>query len=499
MEPGHLAPTTHKPKKESEASIIKGGQHFNIPVETLPTPPMLEKLPVHEVPANVHEIMADNTVYVNSLNCSGFLIRNRDGEPVGLSTALHCGLLPGNPMRQKDESGHAIIKSQREPSVFRGDSMDEFEPVGDLSQILLGSDTDFSHDETVASLEGHDIQEAINNFQQATPQEISQLKKGDVIYNAGYPVDQPRNPDNPHRQEFAMTVLGSVKGWTSDRGEVLDLLIAAVPKNDQGTECSWGNSGSAAFTVSPDGTPKIIGSASLFNDFGLLYNKDLGRAKAEIDYIQNLFGVDMSDYSAICGFSYTIPSEAENAIVSPVIGPEATVEMPPEDTGKPETPAPLPSPEYDVVGDIEKAKAAFNDPESDKITMDGLAFLPEGKEGKWIKDAYVYPENDGGVVVLHTETKSGEPIASFFSTLDQLELYSDRDDDSLPVHHSTGPVSVGENGEWATNDTPEPYVFGTIVPAPLKPGHRYVMTVDKGGNVGTIPVDRDYSPSGPRG
>jgi hypothetical protein len=269
------------------------------------------------VPPNVSEIMHNNVVYLPDLMCSGFLIRDENDVPIGISTAQHCDLRNQDGHWRTNADGQTVLNFGGSTfKVMIGDSLDQLTSIGEVSQFLLGPKDDNTRDVALGVFAGHTAEEVAARYAEMSISNINQLRKGDVIYNSGWPVNQPMNPGTMQRQEFAMSVLGQ-EHWSIDNGEELQLLIAAVPvESNTGTECSWGDSGSAGFIVGVDGKPTIVGTFSAFNDFGMLYNKNKpSNAAAEQDFISNTFGVDMTGYSGVCGFSFEEPSVSDSLAI----------------------------------------------------------------------------------------------------------------------------------------------------------------------------------------
>jgi hypothetical protein len=313
--PGQQEPIIDTP----EEGLNTPDEELVIPVEELPTPETLLNLhpELLRVPPELSAYMHDNVTYFPATGCSGLLIKNQAGEAVGSLTAQHCGMLKKDGRWGTDEDGQSILNFDLPVTFSTGDSADNLSQVERADQFILNGPEDLTKDQALAVFRGHTPEEVMANFPQMTPDEIAQLKTGDTIYNSGWPVDQPNNHGPMHRQEFPMTVLGTAS-WEITNGERLNLLVTAVPANKDGTECSWGNSGSAGLFQTETGEIKVVGTASAFNDFGLLYNKDPGSAMAERKYIENLFGVDMTGYVGVCGFAYEKADVNAGAVVAKV-------------------------------------------------------------------------------------------------------------------------------------------------------------------------------------
>jgi hypothetical protein len=90
-------------------------------------------------------------------------------------------------------------------------------------------------------------------------------------------------------------------------GEYLaDVKIFALKSNADGAECSFGDSGGEAVTADGEG----IGALAIFNEFvpDTWQTSVEGAEMARKDY-ERIFGVDLSGYTNICGFSSKQPIE----------------------------------------------------------------------------------------------------------------------------------------------------------------------------------------------
>lgn len=271
-----------------------------------------------QVPANVKAIMDQNVVRLPAIGCSGFLIRNYNGDAVGVLTAQHCSMLASEGHQSTDSSGQVYLNFGQAVVAETGASADSLQPVGTINEFLLNANSDNTRDQVLGAFAGHSMDEVINGYQQMLAN-VSDLPQGSVIYDSGWPVDQSVTP--LQRQDFAMSVLGP-GNWQITNGEQLDLLVAAVPLSGDSAECSWGDSGSGGFTVSPDGKPLLLGPLSAFNDFGALYNRSNPTAASdEVSYIQGAYHASMDGFAGVCGFSTALPSFQSGAFIAQVNAP----------------------------------------------------------------------------------------------------------------------------------------------------------------------------------
>lgn len=97
-------------------------------VEPFPEPteiPKLKELPEPEpITPEVADIMERETVYIEGSSCSGFLIRNEAGTPIGALTAEHCGWTGQNSERIYGNDGSVNIVRPYPVIAKTGDSSD---------------------------------------------------------------------------------------------------------------------------------------------------------------------------------------------------------------------------------------------------------------------------------------------------------------------------------------------------------------------------------------
>ena len=282
-------------------------------------------------------------------------------------------------------------------------------------------------------------EEVLASSMQMSHDEISTLKKGDVIYNSGFPVNQQFNNESTKRQDFAMSVLGQAE-WTVTNGKILKLLVAAVPLSKDGAECSWGNSGSQAFIVRPDGSIGLIGAESAFNDFGFLYN-DAVNGAAEKVAIESYFGVDMTGYAAVCGFAYEVPSQESGMVVGPV---NVTDTLPVTET---------------IADKVRQfAVKTFEDVTHDRTIIDGIVRVPNPKGDSMIEHPeIIYDDADKSyALVSYGSELKGHISVTVLPKLDSLIVYSENGQpisihDQISDYSDTGTSFALDNGYTVGN------------------------------------------------
>ena len=376
-----------------------------------------------------------DTVRLPEMGCSGFLIRNTTttGEPIGVQTAQHCGGVSQGETSNwlAGANGEPIIPYDAAVDVETGDVFGNMTDIGDIGQFALSSPEDRTRDLALGALEDQSIREVSADYPQMSPEEVAALKPGDVIYNSGWPADQVNNPGPRKRQAFAMSVLGTTT-VTTTKGDTLNVLIAAVPESADGAECSFGDSGSAGFTVDSDGRPRIIGPLSTFDDFGLVLNHDnpTEAASARLWY-ENEFGVDLSGYAAVCGFA---------------IGP-----LSPSTEVTPQVSAPE-DPNFDPLTILERRyEADFFNPDFTRQVINGLVVIDGLKNSQYIDRPAVYYDPAQDVTLLAWYDPSAPDnldIQAFYGSdsLRSIAIYSDNDGQIAPdLISSTGAVTPNED------------------------------------------------------
>jgi hypothetical protein len=396
------------------------------------------------VTESIKTIMDRNVVHIPDLGCSGFLLRNKAGEAIGVRTAEHCSLLP--------KDGHWSTVIPNKPVIFnfekplivnQGTDFKTEQTIGTITQLIVNGPSDNRRDNAFGVFANSSPEEVLANSQQMTPEEIDTLKTGDVIYNSGFPLDQKLNNGPTKRQDFAMTVLGKVE-WQITNGESLKLVVAAVPLSKDGAECSWGNSGSQAFIQRPDGSIGIIGSASAFNDFGNLYNGVAAGAAERAD-AESYFGVDLSGYVALCGFAYETPTPEAGMIVGSV---NVVDQLPITET---------PPTIYDKTREYVVEK--FQDSTHDRTIIDGIVEVATGKGGFYVQRPEIIYDADTGIysLVSYGSELKGHTAITVLQNLSVLRVYTGSGQTPNIAHEvgaitDTGTDFVLENGHTFGNN-----------------------------------------------
>lgn len=397
------------------------------------------------IPQLVADTMSLDTVYIPELGCSGFMVRNDQGKAIGIETAQHCGLLYSDGHWGNDSEDQTTVTFGAPVIVYTGSGAKNLKEVGQIDHFVLSNPTDKTHDQVVGSFEGEDPMAVLAAYKDRhlTAEQIGELKMGDIIYTSGWPQYQPKNPGAEARQQFAMRVLGLTNWYVSD-GLQLELLVAAVPPNNDGSECSWGWSGSEAFVMRtitmPDGStqhvPYSIGTASAFSDFGRLFNNK-SNGQTEKQSIEHSFGADMTGFAAVCGLAIESPS------------PEAGMEIARVEV----------LPYSEILQQESTFTSEFFTDTYERNVIEGLVYIQQYGSPYWITNpAYTYDAATNSLVLAYAcPTDKGGPgdegglctMQLTGSAINQDILVYGTDTQTSPniTTTSTGPLTAITNAE----------------------------------------------------
>ena len=380
------------------------------PIEMLlPTEPIeapAEKVSLHPelmtVPENVKAIMERDTVYLSS-GCSGSIVRSRLGKAIGIVSAEHCGLRgfgEHSNTRIVGDDGQNYIVTGAPVEAKTGPDQSDLKSAGIIKEFLVPSKTDTSQDIAFGAFDSHTSLEVADayNHNKLSARELSKLKLGDRMYISGWPVNQPENGGNFERQNFPLSYLGDEMVTTS-LGETLHMILAAVPTSNDGSVCSFGDSGGKAFVIAGVHS-RSVGVLSSFTDFtGKLWGNAKTGALAR-KYYETKYNVDLSSFDAICGIATETPSINNGGeVINPV---SSYSEIPIQhDSIKPELPAsaePL----------IQAAYNEFFDPTYVKTWVRGAINLDPNGKGNWKMNPVIFYDKASGSAVLASYTDSNK-------------------------------------------------------------------------------------------
>ncbi len=263
------------------------------------------------IPEAASKYMAENTVLLPDLGCSGSLIRNASGEAIGVVTAEHCRLYDTDNKRVLESDGRYSITFTTPVDTYYGDVMNKLKNAGVVDKFFLPSinDTLGSHDFAFGAFEKHSLSEvmaAYKSMQMSYTDMVSSLKLGDTVYASGWPADQPsNNTGSLKRQELVMSILREPRADITTNSPVnLEYLFAVAKSNKDGAVCSPGFSGSMGF-IMQNGIPKSIGVLHAINDFRGLASDDQFLKSFERGY--KVTGINK--YGALCSFTFQTPTK----------------------------------------------------------------------------------------------------------------------------------------------------------------------------------------------
>jgi hypothetical protein len=429
-----------------------------------------ELLPLH-IETTIPEAAASNielnAARSSDTGCSNYVIRGDDGAPIGIVTAAHCSLDKfGYREIIQDTDGEHYIITPTLPESLVGPTQAELTTVGKIAEYLTpGADTNRDVVIGVLDVEGATLKEVEAKVKEAwlSSADIANIQPGEVIYDGGWPVNQPNNTTGaPERQSIAMTVLGHDTPTVRGTGQVFNTITAAVIRNADGSFCTPGNSGSVAFKL-VDGKPRLVGTSSTFVDFTGTIDGDPQAGAQKRIYYENKFGRDLSQADGVCNLSYELPDTADGAyVVHPITSKDN-----------------LPSLVYarSPEGQMDTARKEFFDPAYKRTVINGNVGVRDPKTDtiEWMSDPAVFykpetnsiilarfdktdpdylkleyvPESGNVLITAHTKAK---PVPTLESSTGKLTLI--KSTDSLTEGQFIDPNGIVIGHELATAPTP---------------------------------------------
>jgi hypothetical protein len=455
------------------------------PDTTLETTPdtLPEIMPETEnIPESARQLLAENTVYIPYLGCSGYIIRNQDGKPIGAATAEHCGLRSIVRPRLTDANAVRYAEFYEQIDVFTGETVSELESVATVGSAILPSETDEAQDLALLVFENEDPEEVYESFDRAPT-----LSRGDVAYLSGWPIDQDNNASGEvRRQEWAMDYLGPIE-LTTTAGETLEgIQLFALKSNGDGAECSFGSSGSIAITE--DGTE--IGALAVFDEFiPDTWQITQENADSVREFYESYFGVDLSGYTNVCGFSPKQLAYEEMDLIElrkykvdageGVIGDDPpSYEENPDQTETTDR----------IIELRDKALGQFHDPDIPKTFVDGIFEGLIGKGGpgsnNYVENPLVYTGKAGDTILYWTDSGNKSGFSYYYIPKeDNLHITVNRlagDTESTAFEQTSGVIdSVGFNGNVALQDE-QKNIFGHTVGSVDESLEKWTFTIVEG-------------------
>lgn len=263
-----------------------------------------------QLQAKAMEFLLKNTVHIELLGCSGTLIRDEAGTPIGVSTAQHCGLTTRAVTRQLDEQGAKFIDLPNSVSVSLGVNHEKM--VGVATSAILPKEG-LDADGALLVLGNNQSQKVISNYQrqQINP---SDIMPQETVYAASYPLAQPKNSAQLRLQYMDMTNLGPFSIFTT-LGQTLNTQAFGMRENLDGAVCSFGASGSSYVLAKETQTHhlniKLGGVLSGYDDFRGSESNTVGYDGPAVE-MERLTAMGRPDiaglYQSFCYFTQINPS-----------------------------------------------------------------------------------------------------------------------------------------------------------------------------------------------
>lgn len=242
---------------------------------TTPNPVTPETQTPIDLDAITREYLRTDTVYLPFMNgCSGFLIRDADGNPIGASTVQHCGLRTETTPRIQGSDGKLYAVMSQPLDVKNGEDLNNLRTVGIAESVIVPNTGDPSHDLALIVFKGSTKEQVIASYT-ATLANATELQPGQKIYTSGFPLAQPNNLTGDTRREtMETTYLGPAIILTTNWQNIPAKMVG-INKNADGSICSYGDSGAEGIlplvAQNPDGTYKYVarklGTLAAYDDF----------------------------------------------------------------------------------------------------------------------------------------------------------------------------------------------------------------------------------------
>lgn len=469
---------TRRPTPEKEPEVIRFG-------------------PINEVEkaradALAAEVMRANTVLIRGLGCSGFLVRDETGTPIGVRTAEHCGLRAATTPRYLGSDGQNYIV--RPPiTVEIGDQIDQLQEIGQINSFLVPDANDMKLDGAYGVISGNgltveDVKK--QDIAQSLPiDDLSWVNPGDPLYMSGWPIDQINNPGPSKRQAFKMTYLGYGEGSSTTTGEKFAVIQAAVDMSPDGAECSYRASGSGGFVLKRNAvkggettfTPLSVGPLSLFYDFrGVLYSTPEAAAVEKQRY-QDYYGKEFitDNTVAVCSFAYEVPDIKDINTELKVV--QSRIDIPGY------------SGELNASERYELARRNFFSDQYTRQVIDGVVHLPLAKgggsaAGQWIDHpVLMYDPKYAEIMLAYYDPMDSQKLQFYYyNDLAQVELYDRDAQPGIGMLTSSGTLTEIGEPDGTMDGFQDPsgmHIIQTYNTPPAGVGQRYTLSYQNGSYV----------------
>jgi len=264
--------------------------------------------------------LRENTVHLPFMDgCTGFLVRDPSGTPIGAVSAIHCGLLPARAPRITGSDGVQYIVARGPLEVRNGEDVSSMTSVGTARSVTLPPAADNTHDLALITFADADADDAgdagrVRAAYEAMRLSPAQVSSGRTVTLSAFPKAQPRNSGPMRRQVMTGTVLGPAPVYTTS-GRTIPTVWTSMKANADGVVCSYGASGGAAVTadlVKAGGVSipvfRLLGVLSGYDDFRAAPQNTVGYDGAKVLLErQSQTGFDLRDTDATCNYSHELP------------------------------------------------------------------------------------------------------------------------------------------------------------------------------------------------
>ncbi len=294
-------------------------------------------------PPIVEAYFERNAVAIRALRCSGAVVWNTSGQPVGALTADHC--LDGSPInpQYKGSDRRRYLVNKDGVTAVMGPDADNAQLVAPIEQFVVPpkpKNNQWDTDQALAIFPGHEPEEVIRSWQrqQMSPSKIERLGYKTKVWLSGYPYPTSRSTiKGMPRQTITTEFVATEPVRIADSGKGTSMEVSTTHQaSSTNTICSWGTSGGPAVVIEtikkPDGAKKKtvwpIGDFSGFLSFHTLKEEGGSRQtwprsraiESYKAYHSNYPWVSLKNVDSTCDYSYQPISPSNYRLINVVTG-----------------------------------------------------------------------------------------------------------------------------------------------------------------------------------
>jgi hypothetical protein len=253
--------------------------------------------------------------------CTGFLVRDAGGRPIGAVSAIHCGLLPARAPRVIGADGQQYVVVRGPLEVRVGEDVSQMRAAATAQSVTLPPVSNRTHDLALITFAGTGASPAqVRAAYEAMRMSPGEAQPGRTVTLSAFPKAQPLNSGPMRRQVMTGTVLGQAPVFTTS-GRTIPTVWTAMRANADGAVCSYGASGGAAVTadLAPGtGTPvfRVLGVLSGYDDYRPAPQNTVTQIASSYDGAkvrlerQAQTGFDLRSADATCDYAHELPAAA---------------------------------------------------------------------------------------------------------------------------------------------------------------------------------------------